>query len=127
MWYAVNRTGSWSLENKTTGGIPTSISLCLAFKIGTITSQNWAAFKTTLGGVPSSGQPSVNTQEAFTCRIWVKDALLALHNASIICLAMAIRTIEEKAIEAAERNRQRVEGGSGRARVWNNPGFATTC
>lgn len=126
VWLAVNRTGGWSLEIKTTNGIPDSKSLCLAFRVGIVTSQNWDTLKSTLGNVPASGHPSPNTQEAFTCRVWVKDALLALHNASVIRLLQAIATIEQEAIRTEEENRTHVELGSGSAVVWNVTGFSAT-
>ncbi|KAF2469554.1 uncharacterized protein BDR25DRAFT_315166 [Lindgomyces ingoldianus] len=126
VWHAVNRTGGWSLEIKTTSGIPTSISLCLCFKVGTVNAETWAKLKDTLQQVPGNGQPSPNTQEAFTCRVWVKDALLALHNAGVIRLTKAIATIEEEAIMQAEGNRAGVEGGTNGAMVWNRTGFSTT-
>jgi len=127
VWHAVNRSGGWFLETKTTTGVPTSLSLCLCFKVGTVNSQTWNTLKTTLGQVPASGQPSPNTHEAFTCRVWVKDALLALHNAGVIRLTKAIATIEEKAVEQAESRRVGVEQGTHGAMVWNNTGFSTTC
>jgi len=126
IWHAVNRSGGWSLEIKSSGGIPSSMSLCLVMKLGTVTSQNWAALRTTLGNVPSSGQPSLNTNEAFTCRVWVKDAILALHNAGVIRLAKAIETIEQTAIATAERHRLNIEQGTGAAMVLNSTGFSAT-
>ncbi|KAF2446906.1 hypothetical protein P171DRAFT_482973 [Karstenula rhodostoma CBS 690.94] len=126
VWHAVNRSGGWSLEIKTTNGIPSSMSLCLVLKVGTATSQNWATLRTTLANVPSSGQPSLNTREAFTCRVWVKDAILALHNAGVIRLTKAIETIEQTALETAEGNRTSIEQGTGAAMVLNSTGFSTT-
>jgi hypothetical protein len=102
------------------------MSLCLVLKLGTVTSQNWVALRTTLANVPSSGQPSLNTNEAFTCRVWVKDAILVLHNAGVIRLAEAIETIEKTAIEEAEDNREFIEEGTGAAVVKNSTGFSAT-
>jgi len=126
VWHATNAGGGWNLENKTTRGIPNSMSLCVVLKLGIATSQNWTALHTTLANVPCSGQPSLNTGEPFTCRIWVKDAILALHNAGVIQLTAAIETIEEKAVKAAEKNRNKVERAAGAAQVDNNTGFSTT-
>ncbi|KAF2875039.1 hypothetical protein BDV95DRAFT_306668 [Massariosphaeria phaeospora] len=126
VWHAVNRTGGWSVEIKTTSGVPSSLSLCLCFKVGTVNSQNSSVLRATLRQVPGSGQPSPNTQELFSCRVWVKDALLALHNAGVIRLTMAIATIEERAIERGEMLREGVEHGVKDAMVWNNPGFSAT-
>ncbi|KAF2786916.1 hypothetical protein K505DRAFT_330021 [Melanomma pulvis-pyrius CBS 109.77] len=125
VWHATNRQGGWLVEAKSTSGVPTSITLCLAFKVGTVNSANWETLRSTLGNVAGNGQPSPNTGEAFTCRVWVEDALLALHNAGVISLTQAITTIEQRAIETAETNREQVELG-GRAMVWNATGFSTT-
>ena len=111
VWHAVNRTGGWSLEIKTTSGVPEPLSLCLLFKVGTVNSQTWDTLRSTLERVPGNGQPSPNTQEAFSCRVWVKDALLALHNAGVFRLTKAISAIEKEAIEKAEPNRDDVEHG----------------
>ncbi|KAL9115225.1 MAG: hypothetical protein Q9227_001019 [Pyrenula ochraceoflavens] len=122
-WHAVNYSGGWSLEIKTTARIATSRSLCLLFKVGTVTNQNWDEFKATLGNVPGTGQPSLNTQEAFTCRIWVKDALVALQNAGFICLTKPIDAIEQAAVKEGEDHRTHVELGEDGAYVWNDTGF----
>lgn len=79
-----------------------------------------------LTNVPSSGQPSLNTKEEFTCRVWVKDAILALHNAGVIRLAKAIETIEQAALETAEGNRTSIEQGTGAALVLTSTGFSAT-
>jgi len=126
VWHAVNGSGGWTMEIEATAAIPTSMSLCLCFKVGTVTSKSWDVFRTTLGSVPGSGQPSPNTQETFTCRVWVKDALVALHKAGVIQLTKAISTIEQMAVQRAESNRSAVEQGTGGAMVWNATGFSTT-
>jgi len=126
VWHAINRSGGWSLETETTSGVPNSESLCLCFKVGTVNSETWNTLKIKLGQVPASGQPSPNTQEAFTCRVWVKDALLALHNAGVICLTKTIATIEADAIRQAEKNRSGVELGEHGAMVCNYTGVSTT-
>ncbi|KAI9710956.1 MAG: hypothetical protein M1820_002393 [Bogoriella megaspora] len=126
VWHAVNRSGGWSVDIRTTSGVPSSVSLCLCFKVGSVTSQNWDAFKATLRGLPGSSKPSPNTREAFTCRVWVKDALLALHNARLIHLTEDISNIEQAAVEKAESNRNNVEQGTGGAMVWNSTNFSAT-
>lgn len=126
VWHAINPSGGWFLETKTTRGVPDSMSLCLVLKLGIATSQNWETLRTTLANVPCCGEPSLNTGEPFTCRIWVKDAILALHHAGVIHLTKSIEDIESKAFKAAELNRRAVEQGKGHARVNNNTGFSTT-
>lgn len=126
VWHAINNTGGWTLEFKETDGIPNSKSLCMLYKIGSVTSQNWATLHSTLGQVPGSGQPSLNTHEEFTCRVWVKDALLALHHAHVIHLTGTIADIEQDAIQYGESNRTPIEKGSGDALVVDETDFSTT-
>lgn len=126
VWHAVNRTGSWLLETESIHGIPSSMGLCLVLKLGTATSQNWDTVRTTLANIPSSGQPSLSTRKTFTCRTWVKDAILAFHNAGVIRLTKDIETIEQVAIEMAEDNRASVELGTGPVLVLNSTEFSET-
>jgi len=114
------------VEEKITSGLPTSMSLCLVFKVGTVNSSNWDTLRSTIHQVPADGQPSPNTGEDFSCRTWAEDSLLALHNARIIQLSKAIQTIEEEVLQVAESNRGPVETGTGAAMVWNQTGFTTT-
>lgn len=69
--------------------------------------------------VPSKGQPSVNTQDSFSCWFRVKDAFLALHNADVIRISQDIEKIEQEAINKAENNRRKVEQDPGKALVLN--------
>jgi hypothetical protein len=124
VWHATNRTGGWQLEVKESSTVHTSMSLCLAFKIGAVTDVQ--AFGQVLVSVPSSGQPSANTGEAFTCRVWVKDALHALHAAGIIKLEKSIDEIESEALTIAEGHRMLVEQGQSSALVINKTGYSTT-
>lgn len=39
-----------------------------------------------INSVPANGSPSGRNGEAFTCRTWVKDALVALHDSGAIVL-----------------------------------------
>lgn len=114
------------MECKTTSGIPTSVSLALAFKVGTVNEQNLSTFATTLNAVPAAGVASVNTGEAFTCRVWVKDALHALHMARVIQLLKSLQEIEEEALVLAETMRTSIEQGTRSALVVNETGYSTT-
>jgi hypothetical protein len=60
------------------------MSLVLVFKIGSVSSQT--ALDQVLQAVPADGSASLRTGEAFTCRIWTKDALVALHDSRIVTL-----------------------------------------
>jgi hypothetical protein len=43
-----------------------------------------------LRAVPADGSASLRTGDVFNCRVWVKDALVALQNHRIIDLASSI-------------------------------------
>ncbi|PVI06281.1 hypothetical protein DM02DRAFT_667541 [Periconia macrospinosa] len=109
VWHAVNRGGGWMLEIIAATGIPNDMSLCLCFKIGKVASQKWNTLEEILRKVPANGLPSSNTQEIFTCRVWVKDALFALDVGGVIRLAKSVEDIEKAAIEKAESNRDAIE------------------
>lgn len=126
VYHAVNRTGSWSLEILTANRIPNDMSLCLCYKVGMVIGQNWQRFGDTLKEVAASGHPSPNTGEAFSCRVWLKDALTALNNVDIIHLTKDVREIEQVVVEMAEANRSAVERGSGGAVIWNATNFPDT-
>jgi len=54
------------------------MSLVILYKIGSVKSPLEA--DQVLRSLPADGSPSLRTGEEFTCRIWVKDALMALSN-----------------------------------------------
>ncbi|KAI5777816.1 hypothetical protein EDC01DRAFT_390457 [Geopyxis carbonaria] len=127
VWHAVNRTGGWFLEANATPSIPNPMSLCLVFKTGAVDATNFDKLKTEVENVPASGEPSPYTGEAFSCRVWVKDALAALDAAGLIGLERSTTEVEEAAVAKAEANREAVELGTGGAVVWNDAGFSTAC
>jgi hypothetical protein len=126
VWHATNPSGGWFLETETMVRLMKSLSVCVALKVGTVTDQSLMILRTTLEGVPFSGEPSVNTGEAFSCTVWVKDALLALHKAGVITLIKDIDTINQEAIAAGEADRSNTELGTGPPIVLNNTGFSIT-
>lgn len=125
IWHAVNRTGGWELEAKESKDVPTSLDLCLSLKFGTVNSSNWNLVQDTLNANPADGQPSSNTNEQFTCRVWVKDALYALQNAGIIHLVKPIDVIETQAIEYGEGHRRAIELGTSSVLVINTTCYST--
>jgi hypothetical protein len=60
------------------------MSLVLVQKIGPVSSHS--DLDRVLRSVPADGQASQRTGESFTCRIWLKDALVALHNERVVTL-----------------------------------------
>jgi hypothetical protein len=65
-----------------------SSTLVLAYKIGQVSSQS--QIDQVLRDVPADGSPSLRTGEAFTCRIWAKDAVMALYNNRLLDLSADI-------------------------------------
>jgi hypothetical protein len=63
--------------------------------------------------------------ETFACRVWVKDALLALQSAGLIILFESIEGIEASAIEKGEEMRRPVELGDSSALVLNSTASST--
>ncbi|PTD02376.1 hypothetical protein FCULG_00011909 [Fusarium culmorum] len=63
--------------------------------------------------VPANGSPSRRNGETFTCRTWVKDALVALHDNGAIVLPTDIETMEKKSIQYGMRYCRTSESGGG--------------
>lgn len=63
-----------------------SMPLILLYDPGAISPECIPAVDTVLQGVPGNREPSKRTGEAFTCRIWAKDALMVLQVEGIITL-----------------------------------------
>jgi hypothetical protein len=126
VWHATNPSRGWFLETETTATLMESSSVCVALKVGIVNDQSLMILRTTLESVPASSEPSVNTGEAFSCTVWVKDVMLALRKAGVITLVKDIETINEEAIAAGEDNCLNIELGTGPPMVLNNTGFSTT-
>ncbi|PYH95641.1 hypothetical protein BO71DRAFT_199916 [Aspergillus ellipticus CBS 707.79] len=120
VWHATNREGGWKLDPKTSPNVPFSLSLLLAKKIGAVNQSNWQTCVDILDGIPADGRPSPNTGEVFSCRVWVKDAIIALQNNGIITLGKALSELEDILLEGASDNKVGVERGRSRARVENS-------
>lgn len=61
-----------------------SMSLVLVYKLGQASSQS--QIEQVIRDLPADGSPSLRTGEGFTCRIWAKDAVMALYNNNLITL-----------------------------------------
>jgi hypothetical protein len=119
VWHATNREGGWKLEYKTSANVPFSLSLVLAYKIGSIDPSQAQTCLNILNGVNAGGL-SPNTGEATNCRVWVKDAIIALHSNRIIELAETFDSMETKMTNDANAHKSRVERGKSTARVENS-------
>src|SRR5882762_134480 len=92
VWNAIpcNDNGAWELSYQPNARrLLGSGNIYLVYKISSIPVSRIEECVNVLGSVPV-GYPSHWTQEPFTCRIWVKDALLVLNQAGIIILSMDV-------------------------------------
>ncbi|KAF7921246.1 uncharacterized protein EAE98_008672 [Botrytis deweyae] len=119
-YHASNKTGGWQPEFKPTAYLFSSMSLVLVFKIGPISSSD--KIDEFLRAVPADGSASLRTDEAFTCRIWMKDALVALHENHVVTLPVDIDTLEAKAFAAGTAHEHRVERTAAKAIVIDSEG-----
>lgn len=118
IWHATNREGGWKLEHRTSSHTPFSMSLVLAYKIGSVNTSNWQTSLNILNGVDADSLPPPSN-EGF-CQAWVKDAIMALHNNHIIVLSETIEAMETKLMDRANTHRVRVERDQKGARVENS-------
>lgn len=120
LWHATNREGGWKLEHKKSSNVPFSLSLLLAHKIGSVSESDLQPCVDVLNGVPGDGRPSPNTDEKFDCRIWVKDAIIALEKNKIITLKEPLSSIETYLVNTARHYKPGVETGLRTAEVEND-------
>ncbi|KAJ5413186.1 hypothetical protein N7465_005491 [Penicillium sp. CMV-2018d] len=96
------------------------MSLVLAYKLGSINPSALGACEHILDHVPYDYSHSPNTGEPFSCRIWVKDALVELQKNGILVLPRDFSSIERELIERANSHKDEVEGGTDNAEVENH-------
>ncbi|KAF3898145.1 hypothetical protein GTR04_0992 [Trichophyton interdigitale] len=120
LWHATNREGGWKLDQRPSENVPYSMSLVLAHKIGAVNNTNWQTCIDTLNGIPAGPHPSPNTGETFSCRTWVKDAIIALEKAGIISLDGDISAVEVMLINEASKYKKYVEEGDNGVKVKNS-------
>lgn len=85
--HASNRNGPWIYEERNAKP-DQSMSLIVLIRVGKI--KTHSRMRDVIKGIAADGNPSQRTGEAFTCRIWVKDVLMALHDYGEIVLPMDI-------------------------------------
>ena len=111
IWHATDNQGGWRLEHHVEiDEVPFSIGLVLCQKIGTADADKFEMCYDVLNAVGADGTPSPHTGEAFSCRVWVKDAMLALHKNRIIVLPGEADEVEAYVLAAANRGRGYGEG-----------------
>ncbi|KAG4273136.1 hypothetical protein FPRO04_09973 [Fusarium proliferatum] len=117
--HATNLAGPWKYEERR-GQSAIDQTLIVLVKASRVS--NVLRATQIIQSVPADGKPSCRTGADFTCRIWVKDALVKLHEKGEIFLANDIEVIETEAIAYAERYAADSEQGKGTAVV--NGAFA---
>jgi hypothetical protein len=80
---ASNRAGPWTYREKR-GDPAHSLTLIALIRVGDVGNHPLATH--IIQNSPVNGSPSQRTGEAFTCRIWVKDTLVALHENRVTTL-----------------------------------------
>ncbi|RAH75454.1 uncharacterized protein BO66DRAFT_424937 [Aspergillus aculeatinus CBS 121060] len=108
-FHLINAPGSdlWTFDSQATEGITHGGRLLVALELGKIEPALHAAVAERLAQV-SVGY-STNLREAMTCRVWVKEALLALDEEGYLFLSVGgvqgVNKIQEEARGWAMRNR----------------------
>ncbi|KAL3419881.1 hypothetical protein PVAG01_08380 [Phlyctema vagabunda] len=117
-YHATNKFGGWQLEARKSTNPLNSMSLVLVYKIGSISSHD--DLDQLLRNTPADGSASLRTGEAFTCRIWTKDALVALHHNRVLTLSADIDTLEKQAFELGTSLEPEIETGDRGAAVMSS-------
>lgn len=71
-----NRSGPWRYE-ETEAKPNQSMSLIVLVRLDEV--QSYSCATGVIRSIPADGNPSERTGEAFTCRVWAKDVLVALY------------------------------------------------
>ncbi|CAJ0543612.1 Ff.00g038380.m01.CDS01 [Fusarium sp. VM40] len=107
---ASNRDGPWIYREKR--GDPThSLTLIALIRVGDVS--NHAHATHLIQSSPVNGRPSPRTGETFTCRTWVNDTLVALHENGVTTLPADIDTIEKQAVDIGLKYASISEAGEG--------------
>lgn len=119
VWHATNREGGWKLERKNSANVPFSMSLVVAYKIGSVSPSDWESCQDILSGVAADGRPSPNTGEESDCQTWAMDAIMALESNKIVTLAATLTELQARWLHLATLHKDNVETGRSSARVVN--------
>ncbi|EPE09068.1 hypothetical protein F503_06844 [Ophiostoma piceae UAMH 11346] len=108
--HASNTNGPWSYQRRLDNP-DESMTLVAIVRIAKVKSVSEA--EQVIQSISASGYPSQRTSEAFTCRIWVKDVLVALEENGVIVLPNDIDNVEGVAIEQGYLYASHSEQGGG--------------
>ncbi|KAG6037170.1 hypothetical protein E4U41_005304 [Claviceps citrina] len=109
LFHANNRV-HWLLEEKPVSP-EQSLTLVVLIRLDKV--RSLSRTKKIMRSIPADGSPSRRTGEFFTCRIWVKDAIVALHDQGEIALPTDIDSLETLAVGWGLKYASRAEGGGG--------------
>ncbi|KID88394.1 hypothetical protein MAJ_11067, partial [Metarhizium majus ARSEF 297] len=110
LYHATNRNGPWTFEARKAKP-DQSMSLIVLILVDKVKSHSRT--KEIIESIPADGSPSQRTGEFFTCRIWIKDVLIALHDYGEITLPTDIDSLETLAVRHGLRYAPYAEGGYG--------------
>ncbi|KAG6113871.1 hypothetical protein E4U31_007641 [Claviceps sp. LM219 group G6] len=94
--HANNLSKSWKYEEKVARP-DQSTTLIVLVLVGK--ARNHSRIMEVIRGTPADGSPSKRTGEFFTCRIWVKDVLVSLHERGEIVITGTIDELEKMVLE----------------------------
>ncbi|QPH04153.1 hypothetical protein C2857_000927 [Epichloe festucae Fl1] len=108
--HASNRTGPWTYEEKIAKP-DQSLTLIVLRLVGKVKSHSRT--REVIKDIPADGSPSQRTGESFSCRIWVKDVLMSLHECEEIVLPETIDKLEILAVKNGLKYAPFAESGQG--------------
>ncbi|KAK3898425.1 hypothetical protein C8A05DRAFT_37986 [Staphylotrichum tortipilum] len=121
LYHASNLTGPWQfLTRAIRRSSDFSMALIVLVKVGTVVVENKPDISSAIQQVPADDEPSRRTGEAFSCRIWAKDALAHLAASGSAVLEGDVDALEEMARRYAADYAARAETGEG-ATIVNSP------
>jgi hypothetical protein len=106
--HVTNRAGPWVYEEKREDP-GRSLTLIALIRLSGVANHATQVIK----DAPASGKPSEKMGEAFSCRTWVKDTLVSLHENGAILLPTDMDNIERLAKKVGRRFAPVCERGEG--------------
>ncbi|KAI1813152.1 hypothetical protein GGS20DRAFT_554650 [Poronia punctata] len=110
LYHALNRDGPWRFQERQGDPGDNSLTLITLVYVGPV---NLRGAIDVVRSVPADGKPSLRNREAFTCRTWVKDVLVALNLSGNIVLPSSVDSLEAKAKDMGARFFRVSEVGGG--------------
>lgn len=126
-FFALTAEGNEQNWHHTCGAEDRLDKVCIIYKVGSVTADDWADFNTVMNRVVTNGIRSLNTPlEPSDCAAWAQNALIALHYTGFIKLPVSIADFEWQVTQIAEVNRDPIEAGNGQVYVIDATNFSRT-